>query len=67
VRGHGGDLSVGARVDRCLDGPRLAVLDVAQQHRICTALRSSQPELGRVAEPVDVQLRAVVVRLGKPG
>jgi hypothetical protein len=51
--------------DRCLDRPRLAVPDVAKQDGVGRVLRRAQPKLGGIAETLDVQLRAVVMRFVK--
>jgi hypothetical protein len=55
-------VAVHVRVHRRLDGPRLAVLDVAKQHGVRVALAGAEAQLREVAEAVDVELRPVVMR-----
>ena len=60
-------LAVTARPRGRLDGARLAVAHVPQEHRIGTAVRDANTKLRGIAEVLDVELRAIVVGVGEAG
>src|SRR5262249_14948741 len=60
------DPTVSARRRRRFDHPRLAVSDISEHDGVGVAFGSPQAELGRVPQPPDVELGAVVVRLIEP-
>ena len=60
-------LAIAARRGSRLDRARLAVAHVAQQHGLGRAVGDAHPKLRRVVEALDVQLGAVVVRVGEAG